>query len=131
MKRTLRIVYKAQWNDRITVVGLSEDEVKNTLLEHWTYGDPEDDDDYRLGTHWAEAGEDEGWRIVTCEEYVYIVHGELRGSFEAHETVHVLWRCPLCGTAQLEDVQQADSPPQLCGCGRSERCSEALFEVSW
>ena len=113
------VVVEAMWNDRFCGVASSEREARELAYDHHAYGEPEDVDDYHLGTRWASDDDEKGWRIAEKTVNAHLVEGKLCGDVKSSETVHLSWSCPVCDRPMSEDVFPEDESPMLlfCTCG--------------
>ncbi len=115
-------VFEGRWGQRTYVFGLNEAEVKEKVVSHFAFGDPEEDE-YAIGNVWATPNDSEGWRVVECTLAVSEIDGEKSGDTRTNETAHVNWKCPNCNQSFSEEYFEGDEAPLLvkCGCNKKEK----------
>lgn len=124
-------IYEIYWNERRYLTALSESEALEKLEKHWAYGEIDDDNDDAIGTKWAKDNSEEGWRVVPRSIKAFKIFGEVKGSFELGETVHLIWQCPQCEQYFSEDVKEDGKYPMLlcCSCRKSGEDTYYLVDI--
>ncbi|MDF1746269.1 MAG: hypothetical protein P1V19_21390 [Gimesia sp.] len=123
-------IYEVFWGDRWYIRSLSESEALKSLKSHWAYGEVDIDDDYGpIGTKWAKDHSEDGWRIVPRNIQAFKIFGEVKGSFELRETVHLIWQCPKCRQYFSEDAEEDDKYPTLLSCSCRNSGEETYYFV--
>ncbi len=109
-------IYEGQWGQRVYAYALKEHDARQAVINHFAFGDP-DEDDYAIGNHWMTENDEDGWRITRRTVTAANIFGEKSGDFEEEETVHLIWKCPYCDQYFSEDLSKKDQPPLLLVCG--------------
>ena len=121
MTTTVVSVFEGRWGQRTYVYGLNEADVKEMVLSHFAFGDP-DEDEYAVGNVWATSNDSDGWRVVECPVAAREIVGQESGD-KIKETAHVNWKCPDCNQNFSEENVEGDVAPLLvkCGCHKKEK----------
>lgn len=122
-------IYEVYWKERCYLTALSENEAVKKLKKHRAYGELDDDNDDAIGTKWAEDNSEEGWRVVPRSIKAFKIFGEVKGSFELEETVHLIWQCPQCEQYFSEDVKEDTNYPMLLICSCKKPPKETFYLV--
>jgi rubredoxin len=91
--------------------------VKEKIVSHFAFGDPEEDE-YAIGNVWATSNDSEGWRVVECPLKAHGISGQKSGDTDKFETAHVHWECPNCNQSFSEEYLESDVAPLLVKCGQ-------------
>ncbi len=118
------VIYKYSWNTRYCGYALSRQAAIERVKKHYFYGEPEENEEEMvLGTQWAEAQDEEGWRVEPHTIHAVKILGDLRGSFARKETVHLIWQCLECNQYFSDDAEEDIVSPVLvtCSCRKNEK----------